>query len=120
MRDKGEAMGLTFSSFPWLAASLLSPCVVWLQMLTHLRSGRHFEVFEVKKKKSLSHFTQCWCPWVRSQGSHAVSSVGVELSRESSSFPDTQGSFLKSRRKKASSINLKSMKRKVNRKMLAG
>lgn len=44
-------MGLTFSSFPRLAASLLSPCVVWLQILTHLRSGRHFEVFEVKKKK---------------------------------------------------------------------
>lgn len=110
-------MGLTFSSFPWLAASLLPPCVVWLRMLTLLRSGRHFEV---KKKKSLSHFTQCWCPWVRSQGSHAVSSVGVELSRESSSFPDTQGSFLKSRRKKASSISLKSMKRKANRKRLAG
>lgn len=49
-----------------------------------------------------------------------MSSVGVELSRESSSFPDTQGSFLKSRRKKASSINLKSMKKKANRKRLAG
>lgn len=49
-----------------------------------------------------------------------MSSVGVELSCESSSFPDTQGSFLKSRRKKASSINLKSMKRKANGKMLAG
>lgn len=108
-------MGFKFSSSPWLAASLLSPCVVWLRILTHLRRGRHFEV----KKASLA--SQCWCPWVRSQGSHAVSSsVGVELSCESSSFPDTQGSFLKSRRKKASSINLKSMKRKANGKMLAG
>lgn len=57
---------------------------------------------------------------MRGQGSHAVSSVGVEFSRESSSFPDTQGSFLKSKRKKASSTNLKSMKRKANRNMLAG
>lgn len=48
-------MGLMFSSFPWLAASLLPPCVVWLRMLTLLRSGRHFEV--KKKKKPLSLHT---------------------------------------------------------------
>lgn len=57
-------------------------------------------------------------PWSGKLGKPHCVSVDVELNLMKTSFSDTQASSLRSRRKKASSTSLKSMKRKTNEKVL--